>query len=253
MKSPMSLDGRTVMVTGASSGIGRGCAIVAAELGARVVLVGRSDGRLRETQSQMAGTGHHVVTCDLQQTDAIVEWMRQGAGTFGELSGLVHAAGIQVTTPLRGLSVEQHQSVMRVNLDAALFLAKGFRQRGVVASGGGSIVYIASVMAFAGKPAIPSYAASKGALVAMARSLALELARENIRVNCIAPGLVPSTIADEMQKSMTAEQFEDIKRSHPLGVGTPRDVGNAAAFLMAESGRWITGTTVVVDGGFLAQ
>lgn len=249
----MSLEGRTVMITGASSGIGRGCAVVASELGARVVLVARSEARLRETQSQLTGSGHVVAAYDLNQVDGIADWMKKGSSTWGELGGLVHAAGIQVTTPLRGLSVEQHASVMRVNLDAALFLTKGFRQRGVCAAAGGSVVFISSVTAFASKPAIPSYTASKGALVSMARSLALELSRENIRVNCVAPALVPSTIAEEMQRSMTAEQFEEVKRSHPLGVGTPRDVGNAAAFLLAESGRWITGTTLVVDGGFLAQ
>ena len=249
----MSLEGRTVMVTGASSGIGRGCALVASELGARVVLVGRSEERLRETQSQLTGSGHAVVAYDLQQVDGIADWMKKGSGAYGELSGLVHAAGIQTTTPLRGLTPEQHASVMQVNVSAALFLTKGFRQRGVCAAGGGSVVYIASVVAFAAKPAIASYAASKGALVSMTRSLALELARESIRVNCVAPALVPSAIAEEMQKSMTAEQFEEVKRSHPLGVGTPRDVGNAVAFLLADSARWITGTTLVVDGGFLAQ
>lgn len=237
------------MVTGASSGIGRGCAIVAASRGARVVLVGRDEGRLRETESQLAGSGHTVAAFDLQQTDAIVDWMKQ----FTELGGLVHAAGIQVTTPLRALTVEQHLSVMRVNLDAALFLTKGFRQRGVLASGGGSVVYIASVMAFAGKAAIPSYTASKGALVSMARALAIELARDNVRVNCVAPGLVPSAIADEMERTMTAEQFAEVKRSHPLGVGKPEDVGNAVAFLLSDAARWITGTTLAVDGGFLTQ
>jgi NAD(P)-dependent dehydrogenase (short-subunit alcohol dehydrogenase family) len=248
-QSFVSLDNRTVVVTGASSGIGRGCAIVAAELGARVVLVGRDETRLRETESQLAGSGHLVAAYDLQKVDGIADWMKQ----FRELSGLVHAAGMQVTQPLRALTVEQHASVMRVNLDAALFLTKGFRQRGVLSTNGGSIVYIASVMAFAGKPAIPSYTASKGALVSMARSLAVELAREKIRVNCVAPALVPSGIADEMQKTMTPEQFGTIRKSHPLGFGTPRDVGNAVAFLLSDSSRWITGTTLVTDGGFLTR
>jgi NAD(P)-dependent dehydrogenase (short-subunit alcohol dehydrogenase family) len=247
----MSLQGRVVMVTGASSGIGRGCAIVAAELGARVVVVGRSEERLRETQSQLAGSGHTVAPYDLQKVDGIAEWMKKGAQQYGEISGLVHAAGIQVTTPLRALTPEQHASVMRVNVDAALFLSKGYRQKGV--GSGGSIVFIASVMAFASKPAVQTYAASKGALVSMTRSLAVELAREQIRVNCVAPGLVPSAIAEEMERTMTTDQFQEVMKAHPLGVGTPRDVGNAVAFLLAESGRWITGTTLVVDGGFLAQ
>ena len=246
---PASLENRTVMVTGASSGIGRGCAVVAAELGARVVLVGRDEARLKETESQLKGSGHSVAAYDLQKVEGIADWMKQ----FKDLSGLVHAAGMQVTTPLRALTYEQHASVMRVNLDAALFLTKGFRQRGVLAASGGSIVYIASVMAFAGKPAIPSYTASKGALVSMTRSLALELARDNVRVNCVAPGLVPSSIAEEMEKTMTTEQFEEVKRSHPLGVGTPRDVGNSVAFLLSDAARWITGTTLVADGGFLTQ
>ena len=246
--APVSLQGRTVMVTGASSGIGRGCAIVAAERGARVVLVGRSEERLRETQSQLTGAGHAVAAFDLNMAGGITDWMKQ----FRELSGLVHAAGVQVTNPLRALTPEEHTTVMRVNVDSALFLTKAFRQRGVLAPSGGSVVFITSVMAFAGKAAITSYAASKGALVAMTKSLAVELGRERIRVNCIAPGQVPSGIADEMQKTMTPEQFEAIRQSHPLGFGEPRDVGNAAAFLLSDDARWITGTTLVADGGFLA-
>lgn len=245
---PVSLEGRTVMVTGASSGIGRGCAIVAAERGARLVLVGRSEERLKETQSQLAGSGHSVAAFDLSDTGGIPDWMKQ----FKELSGLVHAAGVQVTNPLRALTPEEHSSVMRVNVDSALFLTKGFRQRGVLSPAGGSVVYITSVMAFAGKAAIASYSASKGALVAMTKSLAVELGREKIRVNCIAPGQVPSGIADEMQKTMTPEQFDAIRKAHPLGFGEPRDVGNAAAFLLSDDARWITGTTLVADGGFLA-
>lgn len=252
MTNPMDLTGRTVLVTGASSGIGRGCAIVAAELGAKVVLTGRSQERLEETREQMSGASHAVVPFDLERVDDISGWMKEVASREGTLSGVVHAAGAQVTLPLRATTSTQVDGLFRINVTSGLMLAKGLRQKGVVADKA-SVVFIASIYAFTSKPAIAIYSGTKGALVSMTRSLALELARESIRVNCIAPGLVPSAIAAEMESMMTAEQFAEVQRSHPIGVGTPRDVGNAAAFLMADSGRWITGTTLVIDGGYTAQ
>ena len=141
---------------------------------------------------------------------------------------------------------------MRINVTAALCLAKAFRQKNV-STAGSSIVYLSSVMGIVGQSGQTAYSASKGALVTLAKSLTLELSRENIRVNCVAPAVVNTEMSEKMFQSLTPEQVKQIESMHPLGIGTPRDVANAIAFLLADTGRWITGTTLVVDGGYTAH
>ena len=248
--NPMSLSGRRVLVTGASSGIGRDVSILLSELGASVVLVARRVDKLEETRARMTGNGHHVEPFDLSSPEVIPEWIKHVADQSGPLHGLVHSAGIQVTQPLRNLSYEQLQLVMRINFESAALLVKGFRQKGVCDPGGASVVLLASIMALVGQPGIAVYAASKGALVALAKSLALELARDRIRINCVAPGHVRTEMADKLHEKLTPDQVSAIEKMHPLGFGQPRDVSHAVAFLLAETGRWITGTVLVVDGGY---
>ncbi len=251
-QNPMTLGGRYVMITGASSGIGRETAILLSTLEARVVLVGRRQEQLQETLSQLHGTGHLVQPFDLSATDKIVGWMKEVAAQTGPLSGVVHAAGKQLTVPVRVLSPTALDDLLRTNLQSALMLTRGFCQRGCKAPEG-SIVFVSSVMGMVGKPALAAYSASKAALVGMVRSLALELATERVRVNCVAPGFVQTEMLQTVRETLSAEDYGALERSHPLGFGTPRDVAWAVAFLLAETSRWITGTTLVVDGGYTAQ
>jgi NAD(P)-dependent dehydrogenase (short-subunit alcohol dehydrogenase family) len=164
----------------------------------------------------------------------------------------VHSAGIQVTRPLQILEPSQVRDVMCVNLEAALQLARGFRQKGVHASSG-SIVFVSSVAGLVGQPGIAAYAGSKGGLVAAARCLAVELAAQNVRVNCVAPGHVHTPMAAKLQGTLSAAQFAAIEAMYPLGIGQPEDVAGAVAFLLGGASRWITGTTLVVDGGYTAH
>lgn len=252
--NPMALCGRTVLVTGASSGIGRETSIVLAELGARIVLVGRRREELERTLGSLSPQDHRIEPFDLTDLDAIPAWTRGLAEAIGPIDDLVHSAGVHFTLPVRATASRQYTDLMRVNVDAAFFLTKGFRQKGVRRMGGtSSIVFLSSVMGLIGQTGISAYSASKGALVAMAKSLALELAREGIRVNCVAPGVVRTRMAENAEQVLTREQYESIEAQHPLGTGTPRDVAYAIAYLLAETGRWVTGTTLVIDGGYTAQ
>lgn len=249
MHNPMALDGRTVLVTGASSGLGRAISILISRLGGRAVLVARNAERLEETRSLMQAGEHRIEQFDLTELDGISRWMKQLASEVGPLDGLVHCAGLHVTLPLRVLKPSRLEELMKVNVSAAMALTKGFRQRGVRAEQG-SVVYLASVAALAGSPGNAGYSATKGALVSMCRSLAVELAPERIRVNCLAPGWVPTELAAKAEEKFDDRQLQTISEMHPLGLGRPDDVANAAAFLLAETGRWITGQTLVVDGGY---
>ena len=252
MINPFDLTGRTILVTGASSGIGRATAVVLSQLGARLILVARSAEALNQTASLLESPGHVVVPFDLNATDSIPDWLKQVAKEQGALSGLAHAAGVHITRPLRFMSGEQLDGLMRINFTAAMQLAKGFRQRGVCTNPS-SIVFVSSVMGLVGQPGVSAYVASKGALVAVARSLGLEFAAEGIRVNCVAPGQVQSRMADVQNESLTEEQRKAVEAMHPLGLGQPEDVAHSIAYLLSNGARWVTGTTLVVDGGYTAH
>jgi NAD(P)-dependent dehydrogenase (short-subunit alcohol dehydrogenase family) len=247
-----NMSGRTFLVTGASSGIGREVAVTLSELGARVILTARRGEELAATRMQMKGDGHAVEPFDLTNLHAIADWVKSLATRHSSLSGLVHAAGINSTVPLRSLSVELLSQTFRVNFDSAVMLVKGMRQRGCCHHPA-SVVLVSSVTAFVGRPAIAAYAASKAALIGLSKSLSIELATEGIRVNCIAPGIVETEMTDEIRRALSAEQFDRLSAQHPLGLGTPRDVAWASAYLLSDASRWVTGTTLVVDGGYSAQ
>ncbi len=252
MTNPLELAGQTILVTGASSGIGRETARLLSQLGARVVLVGRNEERLAETLRSLDGDGHRAEPFDLSSTDEIPRWLKSISGSSGPLHGLVHSAGIHKLRPLRVLSSQTVEEVMRINVGAAIGLAKGFCQKGVGAPGG-SIVFLSSVTGLVGQAGIAAYAASKGAIVAVTKALAVELAGDHIRVNCVAPGVVKTEMGQGLLDKLTPEQGAALEAMHLLGFGSARDVSCAIAFLLAETARWITGTVLVVDGGYTAH
>jgi NAD(P)-dependent dehydrogenase (short-subunit alcohol dehydrogenase family) len=251
MVNPLDLTGKHILVTGASSGIGQATAVLLSQLGAKVICAGRSEAGLAETRSMLVGDEHRFVQFELTQIDEIPKWMKALAAEGGPLSGLVHSAGINPTRPLRILTEKDFSAILTINLEAAAALMKGFRQKGVC-DGGGSVVLLSSVAAIKAQPSIAAYAASKGALISLARTLAVELAREKIRVNCVLPALVRTRMTDKFEGAVTPEAFQKVEASYPLGFGTPEDVANAIAFLLSGASRWITGTTLVLDGGYTA-
>jgi NAD(P)-dependent dehydrogenase (short-subunit alcohol dehydrogenase family) len=248
----MSLTGSTVLVTGASRGIGRETAVLLSSLNARVVLVGRNRELLGQTLSSLSGEGHRVAAFDLARTEEIPQWFQSLASDMGPMNGLVHAAGKQFTMPVRFVTPQKTDELLRNNLSSAIMLVRAFCQKNCHAATS-SLVFISSVVGLAGRPGISVYSASKAALIGLTKSLAVELAPERIRVNCIAPAFVQTEMLDEMRETLTPEQFKALEELHLLGFGTARDIANAVAFLLADTGRWITGSTLVVDGGYLAR
>lgn len=251
MHNPLAMPDWPIMVTGASSGIGRATAILLSQLGARLFLVGRDAERLQETVSRMEGTGHQAEVFDLSTGDAILPWFREVAGRCGPFRGLAHCAGIQSFHPLRILSTATLEKLYRVNTVSAALLTRAFQQPlGFQAPA--SIVLVASTAANLAVPANAGYGASKAAVMSMTRSFAIELVDKGIRVNCVVPGLTDTEMVQRAKEGMTPELFQGMVDKHPLGLGLPLDVAHAIAFLMADTARWITGTSLVVDGGLSA-
>ncbi len=252
MINPMDLTNKTILVTGASSGLGRQISIHISRLGGKVVLVGRNTAALEETLNRMDGSGHRMEPFDLNEIDAIPKWVKGFSKETGELHGLVHSAGVVSTLSIGVLNLKRINQLMNINFNAAVALTRAFRQKGVAAQSG-SIVYLASVYGFIGQTGQSIYSASKGALISMCRSIAMELAKQKIRVNCVAPGHILTEMGEDQRRLLPEDKFKAIEEGHPLGFGEPDDVSNAVAFLLADSGKWITGTTMVVDGGAIAH
>lgn len=252
MTLPYAFNGRRVLVTGASAGIGRACAVALAELGARVVASGRNTARLAETLAALPGEGHAAAAFDLADGDGIPAWVKALAAD-GPLWGVAHCAGMQSSKPVRGVDMAYFDQMMRGNLLSALALARGLRQKGCCAADGGAMALVSSVAAFIGQPGNVVYSAAKGGLVSATRGLAMELLRDKIRVNCVAPAMVETEMMERFRQTTTAEQFERIREAHPMGFGQPKDVAAAVAFLLSDAARWINGVCLPVDGGYLAQ
>jgi NAD(P)-dependent dehydrogenase (short-subunit alcohol dehydrogenase family) len=252
MRNPMDLTGRRILVTGASSGIGRATSVLLSELGATLVLNGRNLEGLGMTLSLCHGTGHRLAPFDLSDSDAIPGWEKDITAEHGPLWGAVHCAGSQLVRPLQITTSQQIDDLLVVNVTAALMIAKGFRQKGVT-RGGGSLVFVSSVMGQVGSAGRAAYCASKGGVDSLAKAMALELVRDQIRVNCVAPGFVQTDMLESAVNQLGASQMAEIERLHPLGFGKPLDVAMAIAFFLSDASQWITGSILTVDGGYTAQ
>jgi len=248
----LGLEGKTVLITGATSGIGRETAIQASRHGAIIALLARRGGVLNQVLESLEGAGHIAKEYDLADTDGIPAVMQEISAELGGLDGLVHAAGIHSTIPLRSVQPHHSSEVFHLNVTAALMLAKGFRHK-TVRGNEPSIVFLSSVAGLVGQAGGSVYSASKGAIVTLTKSLAIELAREGIRVNCLCPGVVETEMTNEFKTRISSETFEHIRSLHPLGLGNATDVANSALFLLSGASRWMTGAAVSLDGGYTAQ
>ena len=249
--NPMNLEGRTILVTGATSGIGRATAVYLSRLGARVIASGRHQERLDAVLAELEGNGHLGRIFDLADLDAIVPWLKALCAEVGPLNGIAHCAGVQATRPIQAVKPDFVMDVLTQNLGAALMLAQGFRLKACHGDPA-SLVYVSSSAALKTAPGNVVYAASKGGIVSAVRGLGVELVRDGVRVNAVAPAMVDTPMSDQFRAILSEENFQRVVDMHPLGLGRPDDVAAAIAFLLADTSRWITGSILTVDGGFLA-
>lgn len=237
-----SLEDKTILVTGASSGIGRAIAVACAEQGARVVLNGRNQQRLQATLEALTGDGHRVIAADL--TDAT---QRQAlAEQVPILDGVVHCAGIGSRVLCKMLEEQDVSRVMQANFEAPVLLqAELLREKKIAKDA--SIVFIASAAATMPSVGNAIYSASKAAIIAYAKCLAQELANRKIRVNCISPAMVWTDLA---LVGATEEQLREAEQAYPLKrYAQPEDITGAAIYLLSDAAAWVTGSNMELTGG----
>lgn len=245
MSTPFSLEGKRILVTGASSGIGRQIAISCSQMGATVTGTGRDASKLDETLSLLSGPDHLMVSADLTQPsgrDSVF------AAIANPVEGIVHCAGISRLSPVRMMTEAHLLEIMAINVNAPMLLTQGLLKKQKIQDGG-SILFISSIAAHIGVAGVAGYSGSKAALLAMMRCLAMEVVKRKIRVNCLSPSLVETPLFAAMELQSGTSSMEQKRNDHPLGFGKPEDIANASVFFLAEASRWITGTTLVMDGG----
>ncbi|MCX7708784.1 MAG: SDR family oxidoreductase [Clostridia bacterium] len=253
MSNLLDLSGKNILVTGASSGIGKGIAKLLSNLKANVILVARNEENLQKVFNELDPGDHSYYRMDLNRLEKIEDLMNFICHDGHKLHGLVHSAGISRTVPVQYLKLDELKDIMSVNFYSFMELVKQFSKKKYHDSGG-SIVAISSISSKVGARGLSAYSASKGALESAIRSMALDLAPKNIRINAIAPGMIATQMYDGLMEIANNTDLEaDIKKRQVLGIGIPEDVAYAAAFLLSGASRLITGTTLVVDGGYSAH
>ncbi len=245
----IDLTGKTIIVTGASNGIGRETAILLSKLGARLVLIARNKEKLKDTIDSLDGEGHADIAFDLTSFSEYSHLYSRIFENCGGVSGFVHSAGISKTIPLRNMRLNDLDEMMKINYYSFMLLAKEFVKKKNVHPNGASIVAISSTSGDFSVKGLSIYSATKSSLNISIKALAQEYAQWNIRFNTVSPGWVKTELTDKATRALTSERLENVFENYPLGPGDPIDVAKAVAFLLSDAASWITGINLTIDGG----
>lgn len=246
MNNPFSLEGKTILVTGASSGIGRGICVDCSNMGAKIHLTARNQSRLDETLQLMNSNEHISHIADLGVNDNIETLVDQ----VPVLDGVVLCAGVIKTLPVRNISEAAIEEIFNANILGSIKLCSRLLKKKKIAQNG-SVVFISSVSTFNVKIGNSLYSATKGAVNSFAKAMALEVAQQGIRVNCIQPGFIPTSILEK--HGLGEEALQWYRERHPLGLGNTSDIANGCIYLLSDASRWVTGSIFTIDGGYTLQ
>jgi NAD(P)-dependent dehydrogenase (short-subunit alcohol dehydrogenase family) len=247
MTTPFHLRGRTILVTGASSGIGRQAAVSIARMGATVIASARDKAKLDKTLTLLEGKKHSVITCDLTDEEQVNKLI----DALPSLDGVVHSAGIVKPFPIKFIGRKQADEMLGINyLAPVLLTAQLFKAKKIAKNA--SMVFMSSISAHHSHKGGALYASAKAGLEAFSKTVALENAVKGIRSNCISAAMVRTPLFDNAEQAISKELMDAHGERYPLGFGEPEDIANTIVFLLSDASKWITGTNIVMDGGLTA-
>lgn len=242
MNNPFSLEGKTIMVTGASSGIGKATAIECSNAGAKVILLGRNRDRLSQAKNECKGGDHSIIQFDLSGIDNISSLLN----ILPELDGIVHSAGVNTKYLVKNINREKIDELMHTNYYAPALITQHLLKNKKLRKNA-SMVFISSISAAYASVSNALYASSKAALNAFVRCLAMEIAPRGMRANVIQPGVIETPI---LKAYAMTDELQDFKNSCPLGhPGDPSDIALGCVYLLSEASKFATGTILTIDGG----
>lgn len=244
--TPFHLNNKVILVTGASSGIGQQIAISISEMGGKVIITGRNIDRLNDTYKKLIGSEHKVISADLNESDSL----NQLINSLPKLDGIVHCAGSVSPYPIKFISDKKINETFDLNYKSTLLLFAGITKSKKI-NQKASIVFISSIAAQHPHKGGTLYSGSKAALESFSKVIALEFYEMGVRSNCLAPAMVKTPLYEYSEENASKETMDAHVNKYPLGVGETVDVANAAIFLLSDASKWITGTTITLDGGFL--
>lgn len=250
MRNPFSLINKTILITGASSGIGAATALACDAQGATLLLLGRNRERLEDILKSLSNKKHRILALDLVDFNSVKTQLPIFLNEIKSIDGVVHSAGVTSTYPFKIYKPEQLDSILQINVQAAFYVTKLIINK--LNKDGASLVFISSIMANVGEKAKTMYAISKGAVSAGAKSLAIEYASKKIRVNTILPGIVNTPMTAKATYKQNEELQTETLKKYPLGFGSPEDIAYASIYLLSDASKWMTGSEIIIDGGYTA-
>lgn len=246
--SPFQLNNKTILVTGASSGIGRQVAISISNMGGNVILTGRNINELKHTLSKLSKGDHLIFSCDLLNDIERKQLIEKIPG----IDGVVNSAGVVKPFPIKFITQDKIDETLNINYEIPLLLMAELSKSKKL-NKNSSVVFLSSISGQHPHKGGALYSASKAAIESLSKVFALENYHLGIRSNCISPAMVKTEMYEEAEKGMSKESMDEHVNQYPLGVGYPEDVANAAIFLLSDASRWITGINITLDGGFLLE
>lgn len=242
-----SLENKTILITGASSGIGAQTAITLSQAGANLILSARNIERLEAVFKQLTGEEHQIIPADLTKEEDLKTVIKQ----VPNIDGMVHSAGMVRPFPVKFIGEKQIDQMFGVNYKACILLtSKLFKAKKINKQA--SLVFMSSISSHFAHKGGALYSGSKAAVNAYSKTIALEYAPQKVRSNVISAAMVKTPIFDEAEKAVSKEMMDKHGEHYPLGFGEPEDVANAILFLLSNAAKWITGTELVMDGGLTA-
>lgn len=243
MINPFSMQNKTVLVTGASSGLGQATAIMLSGMGAKLILTGRDQQRLQHTIDSLEGTGHKSFAVDLTH----VEDRDKFISSLPSLDGFFYSAGVSKMAPLKYMPDSTLDEIFDINFFVPIKITRSLIKKKLL-NPQASLLYMSSIAPFLGITGQVGYSASKGSLLASVRIIAKELAQYKIRANCLCPAMIQTPLLTD--SPVDKKQYEKDQAGYPLGgYGLPEDVAAAAVYFLSPASRWITGTYLIMDGG----